>query len=88
MKIKQSKQLIPGDIVKWEIIPENAVPVLGRRVGKTVDIQVQEVYTHHVLFRIMEPPYLKLDIQNVQLFQKGVYKNDDLLNPFVRVEDE
>lgn len=90
MKIKPGKQLVPGDVIKWDVV--SATPLddytTGRRVAKEVEIQVIEVYAHHVLFRILQPPYLKLDIQNVQLYQKGIYKTADLLNPFVRYEDE
>lgn len=72
MKIKESNKLTPGDSFDWNT---------GN--GKTVSVVVKEVYDHHVMCLMTEPPYLTKSIQNVDLFLQGIYKDSDVLRPIV-----
>lgn len=85
MKIKKDRQLKPGDTFNWVI----TIPGSGSTGGikKLITVIVSEVYDHHVLCRNIEKSFIKVDITNVDLWLKGIYKKEDrLLNPHKAVE--
>lgn len=91
MKIKESKQLKPGDIIPWELkINEEPTTFNYAKSAqyKKYNLVCVGVYSHHVLFRMTAPPHMKVDIQNVDLWNKGIYKQEDIERPFARKVEE
>lgn len=89
MRIKEDKQLKKGDLIKWNLKPitllsNPSVKASDNTVLKTVKLLVKEVYPHFVEFKILEPPFLTINITNNELYQKGIYQSTDFISPFAR----
>lgn len=89
MKIKEDKQLKKGDLIKWKLKPISTLSNPAKRENYGLDMRnvkllVKEVYPHFVEFTVLEPPFLTISITNNELYQNGIYKNTDFVNPFAR----
>lgn len=82
MEILKDKQLKQGDVIKWKMAINDVDPLFKRK--QAVKLICMEIYPHHVLFRRADYTHMKVDIQNVELWFKGIYKDSDLLHPFAR----
>lgn len=81
MEIKEGQKLNPGDIIEYDLsLIDEQSGWNSHAKGKIIKTKLMcmQVFKHHVLFRMIEPPYHKVDIQNVALWQKHIYKDADL----------
>lgn len=78
MEIKEDKKLKIGQIINFPVYFCDKDRG-GNYVTENLDLIVTEIYTHHVLFYSIKYPHMKVDITNVDLWLKGIYKTADKL---------
>lgn len=86
MEIKETNKLKPGDVIKLKIDIESLTDYKPshRHELKTIECVCTQVFTHHAMFRMLVHPHREFSISNAQLYQAGIYTENDAVNVFVR----
>lgn len=88
MEVLENKRIKEGTIIKWQLpilkMLEKEDFLNNYNKVKSVELVCIKNYSHHSDFQMLEPPYSIINIQNSQLYMKGIYKAEDFIHPFAR----